>query len=69
MKNYVGINTLITMAVTGDIAFMLWITFDAIDEGFSGTAIQLTAYLGLMLLLALNAWLLKRSRNNHSKRL
>jgi membrane protein implicated in regulation of membrane protease activity len=67
MKNYVHINQIITLAIVGDIAFMLWITFNAIDEGFSGTAVQLAAYIGLMLLLALNAWLLTRYRRSRSK--
>jgi len=43
------------LAITGNILFVLWITYNAIDEGFSGTAVQIASYVGIMLLLILNA--------------
>jgi hypothetical protein len=45
-------------AILGDILFILWITFNGIDEGFKGTIYQKLSYIGLVLLLVLNIGLL-----------
>ena len=51
-------------AVFGNIIFVLWITYNGIDEGFKGTPLQILSYIGLVLLLSLNTLLilLKRSQ-------
>jgi len=35
-------------AVTGNILFMLWVSYNAIEEHFSGTIYQKMSYTGLM---------------------
>src|SRR5690348_9861677 len=53
-----GTNTLIKLlsfiTITGNIFFMLWITYNAIDEDFNGTVYEKVSYFALMLLLTLN---------------
>ena len=55
---------LITIAIVGNVLFILWMTWNGIDEGFAGTSMQVTSYLGLTLLLILNSALLMK----HAKR-
>ena len=45
-------------AIAGDVVFVLWIVRNGIDEGFSATPVQAVSYVGLIVLLALNAVLL-----------
>lgn len=45
-------------AIAGDVLFVLWILRNGIDEGFSATPAQVASYVGLVVLLALNAVLL-----------
>ena len=45
-------------ALAGNILFVLWIAFNAMDEGFKGTLIQKLSGLGLICLLILNCILL-----------
>jgi len=45
-------------AILGNILFILWITFNGIDEGFKGTVYQKVSFVGLVSLLALNIGLL-----------
>lgn len=52
-------------AVAGDILFMLWITYNGIQEHFRGTVFEKISYIGLMGLLAINSFLILR--RDHSK--
>ena len=45
-------------AVAGNVRFILWMLYNGMDEGFRATPYQLASYLGLTLLLLLNAVLL-----------
>lgn len=49
-------------AILGNILFILWISFNAIDEGFKGTIYQKVSYIGLVSLLILNIGLLYRKK-------
>jgi len=44
-------------AIAGNILFVLWMTFNALKEGFSGTIYEKISYVGLICLLALNSYL------------
>ncbi|MGA3291830.1 MAG: hypothetical protein ABSC49_01640 [Candidatus Microgenomates bacterium] len=46
------------LAILGDVLFILWVSFNGIDEGFSGTIYQKLSYIGLVSLLILNIGLL-----------
>jgi len=46
------------LALAGNILFILWITYNGIDEGFRGTPYQIMSYIGLTGLLILNSVLL-----------
>ena len=48
------------LAIAGNVLFILWVTYNGIDEGFSGTRVQIASYVGLMLLLVLNTVLILR---------
>ncbi len=54
------INLFKYLAVAGNLLFILWITYNGINEGFKGTLIQIFSYIGLSLLLVLNSVLLLR---------
>jgi hypothetical protein len=45
-------------AIAGDVVFVLWVTYNGIDEGFRGTPVQMASFVGLIVLLGLNAALL-----------
>jgi len=45
-------------AIAGDVVFVLWIVRNGISEGFSAPPVQMASYLGLVVLLGLNAALL-----------
>jgi hypothetical protein len=45
-------------AIFGNVLFILWLTYNGIDEGFRATPYQLVSYIGLFLLLSLNIVLL-----------
>jgi hypothetical protein len=46
------------LAVAGNLLFILWITYNGIDEGFRGTIYQILSYIGLVGLLVLNTALI-----------
>jgi len=51
------------IAITGNLIFVLWILSNGINEGFKGTPLEIVSYIGLMILLIFNAFLLyKRQR-------
>ena len=45
-------------AMLGNLMFVLWILYNAIDEGFKGTPYQVASGIGLILLLTLETVLL-----------
>ncbi len=45
-------------AILGNVLYILWITYNGMDEGFSGTMVQKVSYVGIISLLTLNAVLL-----------
>ena len=47
-------------AVAGNIVFILWITFNAIDSGFRGTIYEIISGIGLIFLLTLNSVLITK---------
>jgi len=51
------------LAVAGNIVFILWITFNAIDEGFRGTPPQVVSWIALAALLVLDTLLILRGRD------
>lgn len=50
------------LAIFGNILFILWITYNGIDEGFKGTIYQILSYIGLVFLLGFNTILLYRKK-------
>lgn len=45
-------------AISGNILFILWVTYNGVKEGFRGTLPEKVSYAGLMCLLALNSYLI-----------
>ena len=54
------------IAIAGNVVFILWITYNGIDEGFKGTLPQIASYIGLTALLILNIVLLS-IKNDRTK--
>jgi len=54
------------IAIAGNVVFILWITYNGIDEGFKGTLPQIASYIGLTTLLILNIVLLS-IKNDRTK--
>ncbi len=48
------------VAVVGNVIFILWITFNAIDSGFRGTIYEKISGIGLIFLLTLNILLITK---------
>jgi len=46
------------IAISGNMIFVLWILRNGINEGFRGTPLEVVSYIGLMILLLLNAFVL-----------
>jgi len=46
------------LTILGNVLFLLWITYNAIKEGFSGTLPQKISYFGLLGLLSTNIYLI-----------
>ena len=58
-----GLMELLTLAaIAGNIIFMLWVSYNGINEKFQGTIYQKLSYIGLMGLLSINSFLILRSR-------
>jgi len=51
-------------AVAGNILFILWVSFNAIDDGFRGTLPEKISYITLMGLFVTNAFLILRGKDN-----
>ena len=45
-------------AILGNVVYILWVTYNGINEGFSGSPVQIVSYIGLVALLILNIVLL-----------
>ena len=56
-------NLLRRLAIIGNVVYILWVTYNGIDEGFSGGIVQTVSYIGFMVLLTLNIVLLRREKN------
>ncbi len=57
MQNRTSTALMRSAAIAGNILFVLWMTFNALKEGFSGTIYEKISYAGLICLLALNSYL------------
>ena len=60
--NHNAVKFLKLIALFGNILFILWVSYNAIDEGFGGTGPEKASYVGLMILLILNSWLILRKK-------
>ena len=50
------------IAILGNVAYILWITYNGIDDGFSARPVEIVAVTGLLFLLILNIFLLFRKQ-------
>ncbi len=46
------------VVVAANILFILWILYNGMNEGWQGTPLEIVSYIGLILLLSLNSYLL-----------
>ncbi len=67
MKNKLLIQFLKLAAFSGNILFMLWVTYNGINEGFRGTIYQKLSYIGLMGLLTINSYLILSRKEGMQK--
>lgn len=51
-------NLLRYLAVVGNLIFVLWILYNGVNEGFQGTPLEIVSYIGLIVLLLLNSFLM-----------
>lgn len=51
------------IAIAGNVIFFFWILYNGINEGFQGTRIEIVSYIGLMILLLVNVFLLYGKKN------
>lgn len=59
MKKYPEMYKLLRCAaILGNVAYVLWILYNGIDEGFNATPVHVASYIGILLLLILNSVLL-----------
>jgi hypothetical protein len=58
MKDNAFFQLLRYLALIGNILFILWMTYNGIDEGFSGTIYQKLSYIGLTGLLIVESVLI-----------
>jgi len=49
-------------AIAGNILFVLWISFNAMDDGFKGTLVEKACGITLIMLLATNSFFLLRKQ-------
>jgi hypothetical protein len=65
MKNIGLYNLFNYAAIAGNVIYVLWILRNGIDEGFSGSIVQIVSYVGLLFLLMLNTVLLYRKEKTN----
>jgi len=58
MNKKLIIKSLRYVAILGNVVFVLWVLYNAMDEGFRGTIYEMLSGIGLILLLSLNIVLL-----------
>jgi len=58
MKNKELVSLLGYAAIFGNIVFILWIIYNAIDDGFDGRLLEVLSFIGLTVLLTVNSFLL-----------
>ncbi|MBS1521170.1 MAG: hypothetical protein JST50_09245 [Bacteroidetes bacterium] len=58
MHNKQFITLLRFAAISGNILFALWVTFNGLKEHFSGTIYEKLSYIGLVGLLSINSFLI-----------
>ncbi len=46
------------IAILGNLLFIAWVTYNGLKEHFRGTLPEKVSYIGLMLLLLLNTWII-----------
>ena len=61
-QNSKSLNVLRFLTVAGNIIFILWIIRNGINEGFSGSIVEIFSYLSLILLLVLNTFFIFNQR-------
>ena len=64
MKNLTLSTLLKYIAIAGNVLFILWVTYNGIDEGFQGTLVQKASYIALVLLLVLDTALILKQNIN-----
>jgi len=64
MNNKQLIDLLRYAAIAGNILFILWISFSAMDEGFRGALIEKVSGITLIMLLATNSFFLLRKEKS-----
>jgi type IV secretory pathway TrbL component len=52
------------VAIAWNILFVFWSLRNGINEGFHGTLLEVVSYLGVMVLLLLNSFLLFKTRDS-----
>ena len=67
MRNKHLISLLRYAAIVGNIAFILWVSANAIKERFSGTIWEKLSYAGLMGLLIINSYLLLKDKKEKAQ--
>lgn len=50
------------VAIVGNAVYVLWILYNGIDSGFSGRPVEVLSFIGLILLLLLNIYLLRQKK-------
>jgi len=58
MNQNIAVRLLRYAAILGNILYILWILYNGLNEGFSGTMVEMVSYIGLILLLGVNVLLL-----------
>ena len=49
--------------ISGNVLFVLWVTFNGWQQGFSGSIYQKLSWVGLITLLSINSFLILRKPN------
>ena len=56
MNKYLKI--ILPLAILGNVLYALWILYNGIDSGFTGSPVAVASYIGLIFLLIVNSILL-----------
>lgn len=55
------------LALVGNVLYILWILYNAVDSGFQERPVQAIALTGLIALLILNILIISRSNRNNNQ--